>query len=49
MAFPSAVVKTAIAEKPRLAHMLIDFKAELRRMLGTLVSGRQTEEDKNEQ
>jgi TetR/AcrR family transcriptional regulator len=39
MAFPSAVVKTAIAEEPRLAHMLIDFKAELRRMLGALVSG----------
>jgi TetR/AcrR family transcriptional regulator len=48
MAFPSAVVKTAIAEEPRLAHMLIDFKAELRRMLGTLVSGMQREENKND-
>jgi TetR/AcrR family transcriptional regulator len=49
MAFPSAVVKTAIAEEPRLTHMLIDFKAELRRMLGALVSGMQRKEDKNDE
>jgi TetR/AcrR family transcriptional regulator len=49
MVFPSAVVKTAIAEEPRLAHMLIDFNAELRRMLGTLISGMQREEDKNDE
>jgi TetR/AcrR family transcriptional regulator len=48
MAFPSAVVKTAIAEEPLLAHMLIDFKAELRRMLGTLVYGMQRREDKHD-
>jgi TetR/AcrR family transcriptional regulator len=49
MAFPSAVVKIAIAEEPLLAHMLIDFKAELRRMLGALVSGMQRREDKNDE
>jgi TetR/AcrR family transcriptional regulator len=49
MAFPSAVVKTAIAEEPRLAHMLIDLKAELRRMLGTLVSGMKREENKHDE
>jgi TetR/AcrR family transcriptional regulator len=49
MAFPSAVVKTAIAEEPLLAHMLIDFKVELRRMLGTLVSGMQRRENKNDE
>jgi len=47
MAFPTPVVKEAIAEEPRLAHMLIDFKAELRRMMAALVSGMRREEDKN--
>ncbi len=39
MAYPSAVVEAAIAGEPRLAHMVIDFRTELRSMLGALLAG----------
>ena len=39
MAYPSPVVKAATAQEPRLAHMVIDFRTELRSMLGALLAG----------
>jgi TetR/AcrR family transcriptional regulator len=48
IAFPSSIVGAAIVAEPRLAHMQIDFKAELRRMLGALASGMQREEAKHD-
>ena len=39
MAYPSPVVEVAMAQEPNLAHMIIDFRTELRSMLGALLAG----------
>lgn len=47
MAYPSPVVEAAMADEPRLAHMVIDFRKELRSMLGVMLAGMRRKEDKN--
>ncbi len=45
MAYPAPAVQTAMAQEPRLAHMIIDFRTELRSMLGTLLAGMRRKEN----
>ena len=45
MAHPSPVVEAAMAQEPRLAHMVIDFRKELRSMLGAILAGMRRKED----
>jgi TetR/AcrR family transcriptional regulator len=47
MAYPSPVVEAAMAQEPRLAHMVIDFRRELRAMLGVMLTGMRRKEDSN--
>ena len=47
MAYPSPVVEAAMAQEPRLAHMVIDFRKELRSMLGTILAGMRRKEDRH--
>ena len=47
MAYPSPVVEAAMAQEPRLAHMVIDFRKELRSMLGAILAGMRRKEDRH--
>ncbi len=47
MAYPSPAVEAAMAQEPRLAHMVIDFRKELRSMLGAMLAGMRRKEDSN--
>ena len=46
MAYPSPIVQTAIAQEPRLAHMVIDFRTEFRSMLAAMLVGMQRKVDR---
>ncbi len=47
MAHPSPVVEAAMAQEPRLAHMVIDFPKELRSMLGAMLAGVRRKEERH--
>ena len=47
MAYPAPAVRMAMAQEPRLAHMVIDFRTELRSMLGALLAGLRRQENAN--
>lgn len=47
MAYPSPTVEAAMAQEPRLAHMVIDFRKELRSMLGAMLAGMRRKEYRN--